>query len=87
MNRPASIQSYLHTSTFVLLVLLLAACGARREYVVARFDVAHAAVAHHHGKVKGNRDKLIKDANDFAFGEYSTCDELGRHIDNRPGDL
>ncbi|BCX49580.1 carboxypeptidase [Haloferula helveola] len=30
-----------------------------------------AAVAHYHGKLKGERDDLIKQADEFAFGDYA----------------
>ncbi len=44
MKLNSAICSYAHTSTLcVVLVLLLAGCGARREYVVSRFDVTHKA--------------------------------------------
>ncbi|MGA0900623.1 MAG: S10 family peptidase [Luteolibacter sp.] len=37
------------------------------------FLPAYAAVAHHHGKLQGNRDALVAKAKTFAFGEYATA--------------
>ncbi len=34
---------------------------------------ALTATAHHHAVVKGDRDKLIAEANTFAYGEYATA--------------
>lgn len=37
------------------------------------FLPAYAAVAHHHGLVKGDRDALVAKTKAFAFGEYATA--------------
>lgn len=34
---------------------------------------AYTAVAHHHGKVSGNRDELVGKATEFAYGGYATA--------------
>jgi carboxypeptidase C (cathepsin A) len=47
---------------------------------------AFTAVAHHHGKLKGDRDALVKRAREYAAGDYATAllkgftlDEAGRN--------
>ncbi|MDE0825833.1 MAG: peptidase S10 [Akkermansiaceae bacterium] len=42
---------------------------------------AFAAVAHHHGKVKGDLAKLLKDSRDYAHGEYATLLLRGNEVD------
>ncbi|WP_435893257.1 S10 family peptidase [Oceaniferula spumae] len=37
------------------------------------FLPTYTAVAHYHGKLKGNRDELVKRADKFAKGEYATA--------------
>lgn len=44
------------------------------------FLPAYAAVAHHHGKVKGSRDQLVSRATEFAFTDYATALLIGSDI-------
>lgn len=37
------------------------------------FLPSYTGTAHHHGKVQGDRDALVKECADFAFGEYATA--------------
>lgn len=41
----------------------------------------YAAIAHFHGKVKGDRDALVKDAQEFAAGEYTSALFKGSRLD------
>lgn len=41
---------------------------------------AYAAVAHFHGKVKGDRQKLIAEATQFAYGEFASALIMGNVI-------
>lgn len=57
--------------------------GNDLSYLV--FLPSFTGTAHFHGKIKGDRDALVKQATDFAFGEYamallkgSTLDEASR---------
>jgi carboxypeptidase C (cathepsin A) len=43
---------------------------------------AYAGVAHFHGKVKGNRDALVEEARQFAFGEYAAALLQGTQLPN-----
>ncbi|BCU79143.1 peptidase S10 [Luteolibacter sp. LG18] len=40
----------------------------------------YAAVAHFHGKLKGDRDALIEEARKFSFGDYGVALLRGTHI-------
>lgn len=42
---------------------------------------AFTAVAHHHGKLTGDLDKLLKEARDYASGEYSRVLLQGNDLD------
>ncbi|MBT8044067.1 MAG: peptidase S10, partial [Verrucomicrobiae bacterium] len=42
---------------------------------------AYTAVAHHHGKIKGDRDALVNKARDFAVGAYATALLKGHNLD------
>lgn len=48
---------------------LIPAQGSQLSYQV--FLTAFATTALHHGKVKGDRDELLKNVREFAYGEYS----------------
>lgn len=41
-------------------------------------------VAHFHGKIQGNRDALVRECTDFAFGDYAAALLKGNSLD-RPG--
>jgi carboxypeptidase C (cathepsin A) len=45
------------------------------------FLPSYTGVAHYHGKIKGNRDELVRDANSFAFGPYATALLKGSDLD------
>ena len=40
------------------------------------------AVAHHHGRIRGDRDKLLKQAQDYAQGEYASLLLRGTELDD-----
>lgn len=42
---------------------------------------AYTAIAHHHGKLKGDRDALVKRAREFAAGPYATALLKGYTLD------
>ncbi len=52
--------------------------GSDLSYQV--FLSAFTGTAHHHGKIKGDRDKLVAEARDFAFGEYGSALIKGNDI-------
>lgn len=41
---------------------------------------AYAAVAHFHGKLQGDRNELVRQAREFAFGEYAAALSAGRTL-------
>jgi carboxypeptidase C (cathepsin A) len=41
----------------------------------------YTAVAHYHGKLKGDRDALVKQAREFAMGDYTVALHAGRSLD------
>ncbi|MCW1916391.1 peptidase S10 [Luteolibacter sp. GHJ8] len=45
------------------------------------FLPVYASVAHFHGKLKGDRDALVKEAQEFASGEYSQALYAGNKLD------
>lgn len=44
------------------------------------FLPVYTAVAHHHGKLEGNRDALVKDAREFAQGDYAIALHAGSSL-------
>ncbi|MDX1679099.1 MAG: peptidase S10 [Akkermansiaceae bacterium] len=46
------------------------------------FLPAYAAVAHHHGKLEGDRDQLVDEAGKFAYGDYASALMKGVELDN-----
>ena len=44
---------------------------------------AFTAVAHYHGKIKGDRDQLLKQARAYATGEYATLLLRGTELDDK----
>ena len=44
------------------------------------FLPGYAAVAHFHGKLEGNRDDLVAQAEEFAFGEYGVAFQKGNQL-------
>ena len=48
------------------------------------FLPALTGVAHFHGKIQGNRDALVRECTDFAFGDYAAALLKGNSLD-RPG--
>ena len=49
----------------------------------AVFLPTYTAVAHHHGKLKGDAAALIESTRKFAFGEYSTALLQGNQLDDK----
>lgn len=47
--------------------------GAGNDLAYIAYLPGYAAVAHYHGRIKGDRDALVKRANDFAYGAYATA--------------
>ncbi len=45
------------------------------------FLPVYASVAHFHGKLKGDRDTLVKEARAFASGDYAAALYAGSHLD------
>lgn len=45
------------------------------------FLPTYTAVAHHHGKLQGNRDDLVRQAREFAAGDYSLALQAGASLD------
>ena len=45
------------------------------------FLPALTGVAHFHGKIKGDRDALVKEATEFAFGDYAAALLKGNNLD------
>lgn len=41
----------------------------------------YTAVAHYHGKLKGDRDALVKQSREFAMGDYTVALHAGRTLD------
>lgn len=41
----------------------------------------YTAIAHFHGKLKGDRDALVKESRDFAWGEYGVALDAGSKLD------
>jgi carboxypeptidase C (cathepsin A) len=44
------------------------------------FLPSYTGVAHFHGKLQGNRNDLVREAREFAFGEYSSALSQGRTL-------
>jgi len=47
--------------------------GDGNDLAYVAYLPAYTAVAHHHGKLKGDRDALVKRARDYANGDYATA--------------
>ncbi len=45
------------------------------------FLPVYTSVAHYHGKLEGDRDALVKEAREFAAGEYAAALYAGRSLD------
>lgn len=45
------------------------------------FLPTYTAVAHFHGKLKGDRDALVKESRDFANGDYAVALQAGSNLD------
>ncbi len=58
---------------------LQAAQGNDLAFMV--FLPAFTGTAHFHGKIEGNRDALVKEATDFAFGDYAAALIKGEALD------
>lgn len=50
------------------------------------FLPSFTGVAHFHGKIKGDRDKLIDESREFAFGPYAAALLKGNTLDDRTRD-
>lgn len=57
---------------------LIPAQGSQLSYQV--FLPSFATTALHHGKIQGNREELLANAREFAFGEYGTALLKGRDL-------
>ncbi|NNM31365.1 MAG: peptidase S10, partial [Akkermansiaceae bacterium] len=44
---------------------------------------AYTAVAHHHNRIRGDRDQLVKQSRNFAFGEYASALLSGATLDDK----
>jgi len=53
--------------------------GSDLSYQV--FLSAYTGTAHHHGKIEGDRDRLVAEASEFAFGEYAAALLKGTEIE------
>lgn len=77
--RAAGLSGYLQSrhgmmlNGVVLLSSLLDFSTLGGDLGAAVYLPAYAGVAHFHRKIRGDRDALVKEAADFAFGEYSTA--------------
>ncbi|MBT8037660.1 MAG: peptidase S10 [Verrucomicrobiae bacterium] len=47
--------------------------SAGNDLAYVAFLPAFTAMAHYHGKIKGNRDTLVQQARDYAAGDYATA--------------
>ncbi|MEM1083805.1 MAG: peptidase S10 [Verrucomicrobiota bacterium] len=47
--------------------------GTGDDLTYSVFLPTYTYVAHHHGKLKGDRDALVAEAREFAFGDYATA--------------
>lgn len=66
-----SLNGVIMLSSVVDLRTLTSSSGDDLEFPV--YLPVFTAVAHFHGKLKGDRDAMIEEARKFAFGEYSTA--------------
>jgi carboxypeptidase C (cathepsin A) len=62
--------------------------GTGDDLVYSVYLPTYTFVAHHHGKLSGDRDALVAEAREFAFGEYATALLQGNRLsDERKKEL
>ena len=66
-----SLNGVVLLSSLLDFATLQAAPGNDLPYLV--FLPSFTGTAHHHGKITGGRDELIRESTEFAFGEYATA--------------
>lgn len=74
-----SLNGVIMLSTLLDFSTLQPAMGNDLAYQV--FLPSLTGVAHHHNKIQGDRDALIKESTEFAFGEYAAALLKGNELD------
>lgn len=74
-----SLNGVVLLSTLLDFSTLQPAQGNDLSYLV--FLPSFTGTAHFHGKIKGDRDALIKESTEFAFGDYATALLKGESLD------
>lgn len=75
-----SLNGVILLSSLLDFATLGAASGNDTPYLV--FLPSYTGTAHFHGKIKGDRDALVRECAAFAFGEYATALLRGHDLDN-----
>jgi len=76
-----SLNGVVMLSTLLDFSTLQTSAGNDLGYLV--YLPAFTGVAHYHKKLSGDRDALVKESTDFAFGEYATALLKGNALDEK----